>query len=110
MDIADSEGELIAVAGSIQEGDRVAIRGAENLSNGAEVRIAMPEIASIEVASEAGQVGFPTCLAPADGLATTVRVVAGICSGALNSLKVPATLTGILLPLRLSHTDTFAKS
>ncbi len=54
MDIGDREGELIAVAGSIQEGDRVAIRGAENLSNGAEVRIVMPETASIEVASGAG--------------------------------------------------------
>ena len=109
MDIGDSEGELIAVAGSIQEGDRVAIRGAENLSNGAEVRIGMPEIASIEVASEAGQAGFPTCLVPADGLAT-VRVVAGMCPGALYSLEVPATVTGILLPLRLSHADTFAES
>ncbi len=108
MDIADSEGELIAVAGSIQEGDRVAIRGAQNLSNGAEVRIVMPEAASIEVASEAGQAGYPTCLVPADGLATAR--VAGICPGALHSLEVPATVTGILLPLRLSHADTFAKS
>jgi RND family efflux transporter MFP subunit len=46
VDTGDSEGELIAVAGSLNEGDRIAIRGAESLSDGAEVRIMMPESAS----------------------------------------------------------------
>jgi RND family efflux transporter MFP subunit len=47
VDIGDSHGELIAVAGALYEGDRIAIRGAESLSDGAEVRIMMPETASI---------------------------------------------------------------
>ena len=46
VDTGDSEGELIAVAGSLNEGDRIAIRGAESLSDGAEVRVMMPESAS----------------------------------------------------------------
>ena len=48
VDTGDSEGELIAVAGALNEGDRIAIRGAESLSDGAEVRVMMPETASIE--------------------------------------------------------------
>ena len=39
VEIGDSAGELIAVTGALEEGDRVAIRGAENLSEGAEVEI-----------------------------------------------------------------------
>jgi len=39
VDIGDSAGELVAVSGPLAEGDRVAIRGAENLSEGADVRI-----------------------------------------------------------------------
>jgi RND family efflux transporter MFP subunit len=39
VDLGDSSGELIAVDGSLTEGDRVAVRGAENLSEGAEVRV-----------------------------------------------------------------------
>lgn len=39
VDVGDSAGELIAVTGPLAEGDRVAIRGAENLSEGADVRI-----------------------------------------------------------------------
>ena len=37
--IGDSAGDLISVAGSLQEGDRVAVRGAENLREGAVVKI-----------------------------------------------------------------------
>ena len=39
VEIGDSAGDLIAVSGELAEGDRVAIRGAENLVEGAEVRI-----------------------------------------------------------------------
>jgi RND family efflux transporter MFP subunit len=46
VDIGDSQGELIAVVGALREGDRVAIRGAEGLSEGAEVEIVLPETAS----------------------------------------------------------------
>jgi len=39
VDVGDSDGDLVAVNGDLAEGDRVAIRGAENLSEGSEVRI-----------------------------------------------------------------------
>jgi RND family efflux transporter MFP subunit len=39
VEIGDSSGDLIAVSGLLSEGDRVAVRGAENLREGAEVRI-----------------------------------------------------------------------
>lgn len=52
VDTGDSHGELIAVAGALDEGDRIAIRGAESLSDGAEVRIVMPETASIAPADD----------------------------------------------------------
>jgi RND family efflux transporter MFP subunit len=39
VDIGDSAGDLIAISGLLAEGDRVAVRGAENLREGAEVRI-----------------------------------------------------------------------
>jgi RND family efflux transporter MFP subunit len=39
VDIGDSAGELVAVTGALNEGDRVAIRGAENLTEGADVKI-----------------------------------------------------------------------
>lgn len=39
VELGDSSGGLIAVSGALAEGDRVAIRGAENLSEGADVRI-----------------------------------------------------------------------
>ncbi|MDH4049780.1 MAG: hypothetical protein OEW68_09325 [Gammaproteobacteria bacterium] len=48
VDTGDSEGELIVVVGALNEGDRIAIRGAESLSDGAEVKILMPETASVE--------------------------------------------------------------
>lgn len=39
VDIGESAGDLIAVSGTLVAGDRVAVRGAENLAEGAEVRI-----------------------------------------------------------------------
>lgn len=54
VDIGDSQGELIAVAGSLQEGDRVAVRGAETLSEGADVEVMLPETASAEIAVDNG--------------------------------------------------------
>ncbi len=39
VELGDSAGDLIAVSGPLAEGDRVAIRGAENLREGAEVKI-----------------------------------------------------------------------
>lgn len=54
VDIGDSEGELIAVAGALREGDRIAIRGAENLSDGAEVRIASSTLAALDDESDEG--------------------------------------------------------
>ena len=39
VQIGDSSGDLIGVNGALREGDRVAVRGAENLREGAEVRI-----------------------------------------------------------------------
>ena len=44
VEIGDSAGELVAVRGDLAEGDRVAIRGAENLLQGADVRILVSEI------------------------------------------------------------------
>ncbi len=46
VEIGDSAGELVAVSGDLAEGDRVAIRGAENLSPGADVRILVSETTS----------------------------------------------------------------
>ena len=43
VDIGDAAGELVAINGDLAEGDRVAIRGAENLSEGADVRILVSE-------------------------------------------------------------------
>ncbi len=39
VEIGDSSGDLVAVTGPLHEGDRVAVRGAENLRDGADVRI-----------------------------------------------------------------------
>jgi uncharacterized protein YabE (DUF348 family) len=46
VEIGDSAGELVAVRGELAKGDRVAIRGAENLTEGADVRILVSETAS----------------------------------------------------------------
>lgn len=39
VDIGESAGDLVGVTGALAQGDRVAVRGAENLREGAEVRI-----------------------------------------------------------------------
>ena len=39
VELGDSAGDMIAVSGALAEGDRVAIRGAENLTEGADVKI-----------------------------------------------------------------------
>jgi RND family efflux transporter MFP subunit len=39
VEVGDSSGDLIAVKGALLAGDRVAVRGAENLKDGSEVRI-----------------------------------------------------------------------
>jgi len=44
--LGDSSGELIGVAGALQEGDRVAVRGAENLREGADVKIMISQSAA----------------------------------------------------------------
>jgi RND family efflux transporter MFP subunit len=43
VEIGDSAGDMIAVSGALAEGDRVAIRGAENLTEGADVKIMVSE-------------------------------------------------------------------
>ena len=44
--VGDSSGELIAVTGELQAGDRVAVRGAENLREGAAVKVMLSGRAS----------------------------------------------------------------
>lgn len=39
VELGDSSGEVIAVTGPLHEGDRVAIRGAENLREGNSVKV-----------------------------------------------------------------------
>ena len=46
VQLGDSAGDLISVTGSLAEGDRVAIRGAENLTEGADVKIMLSQISS----------------------------------------------------------------
>lgn len=50
VEIGDSSGELVSVSGALAEGDRVAIRGAENLREGADVKIIVskPQAATTE--------------------------------------------------------------
>ena len=43
VEIGDSAGDLIAVSGALTAGDRVAIRGAENLQEGADVKIQLSQ-------------------------------------------------------------------
>jgi len=54
VDIGDSQGELIAVSGALLEGDTVAIRGAEGLSDGAEVQVMLSAATSVEEAGNEG--------------------------------------------------------
>lgn len=50
VEIGDSSGELVSVSGALAEGDRVAIRGAENLREGTDVKIIVskPQAATTE--------------------------------------------------------------
>jgi RND family efflux transporter MFP subunit len=41
VEIGDSAGDLVSVTGPLSEGDRVAVRGAENLREGSEVKVMM---------------------------------------------------------------------
>ena len=43
VEVGDSSGELIGVVGALREGDRVAIRGAENLTDGAAIRVLLSD-------------------------------------------------------------------
>lgn len=43
VELGDSSGDMIAVSGALAEGDRVAIRGAENLTEGADVKIMLSQ-------------------------------------------------------------------
>jgi len=50
--IGDSSGDLIGVSGTLQAGDRVAVRGAENLREGAEVKIVMSQSDAVQATAE----------------------------------------------------------
>ena len=52
VDIGDSAGDLISVSGLLAEGDRVAVRGAENLREGAEVRIMVSQQDTTQASAE----------------------------------------------------------
>ena len=52
VDIGAAAGELIGVSGALAQGDRVAVRGAENLREGVEVRIMMSSSISEVLATE----------------------------------------------------------
>ena len=52
VDIGDSAGDLISVSGLLAEGDRVAVRGAENLREGAEVRIMVSQQETTQASAE----------------------------------------------------------
>jgi RND family efflux transporter MFP subunit len=46
VELGDSAGELISVRGALEEGDRVAIRGAENLRDGMQTKILVSSLAT----------------------------------------------------------------
>jgi multidrug efflux system membrane fusion protein len=52
VNVGDSSGDLIGVSGSLAQGDRVAVRGAENLREGTEVKIMVSQAATEVVAEE----------------------------------------------------------
>jgi RND family efflux transporter MFP subunit len=52
VEVGDSSGDLIAVTGALAEGDRVAIRGAENLTDGAEVKIMISDSSQPETVEQ----------------------------------------------------------
>jgi len=43
VEIGDSEGELVAVTGALMPGDKVAVRGAENLRDGATIKVMLSQ-------------------------------------------------------------------
>lgn len=51
VEIGDSAGDLIGVTGTLSAGDRVAVRGAENLREGAEVKIMVSQAAEATTAT-----------------------------------------------------------
>lgn len=53
VEIGDSSGKVVAVRGSLVEGDQVAIRGAENLREGADVKIMVSKQGSAAAAAVA---------------------------------------------------------
>lgn len=52
--IGDSDGDLVAVSGALKEGDRIAIRGAENLTEGAAVRIVLSDASAAAEVADGG--------------------------------------------------------
>jgi len=54
VELGDSSGEVIAVTGPLHEGDRVAIRGAENLKEGTKVKIMVSMSAAANAANTGG--------------------------------------------------------
>ncbi len=52
VEIGDSAGDLIAVSGPLAEGDRVAIRGAENLREGTEVKVMVSQVDRVASSNE----------------------------------------------------------
>jgi multidrug efflux pump subunit AcrA (membrane-fusion protein) len=51
VEIGVSSGELVGVTGPLLEGDRVAIRGAENLREGADVKIMLSKQSASSLAA-----------------------------------------------------------
>lgn len=51
VELGDSSGELISVTGPLTEGDRVAVRGAENLTDGADVKVLLSESSSLSMSA-----------------------------------------------------------
>lgn len=54
VELGDESGDLIAVRGPLSEGDRVAIRGAEGLTDGADVRVMVSQSGAEEVVANDG--------------------------------------------------------
>jgi RND family efflux transporter MFP subunit len=54
VDIGDSAGDLIGVTGALAQGDRVAVRGAENLREGVEVKIMVSSSGATTVSASEG--------------------------------------------------------
>jgi RND family efflux transporter MFP subunit len=53
VELGDSAGDLISISGPLAEGDRVAIRGAENLTEGADVKVMLSQSALTGATDEA---------------------------------------------------------